>query len=158
MADKPDMHPDNALSSRPVQPDRRAKSAASAAHSGGSLSCAGGRVKGRPGSAWRTRLISSVTWRIASIMRPSRTSVRLLCLPMASRYISYGCITPSSSWASKRSSSTRSPFSWEISISRPPERCLRISMQNIGASMGLINCPFVRCARAKLGLAERISL
>ena len=68
----------SALSILPVKVESFAYSASGSVSRGFSLSCIGGGMNVNPGSAWRTRLMLSVTWRMASTMRPSRTSVRLL--------------------------------------------------------------------------------
>ena len=65
-----------ALSRRPWAASKRVRIASASHAQGFSLSCPGGGRNFSPGSAWRTRLISCVTWRIASTMIPPRTSVR----------------------------------------------------------------------------------
>ena len=85
-----------------------------------------------------TELICAETCLILSMMRPFRSQkIMLLCFPMISMISFFLHKSPISSRCSISRWMIRSSDGWETAVIRPPPICLRRSMQNPGAVIGL---------------------
>ena len=111
-----------------------------------------------PGRTCRTSLVTKSTRLAASMIFPWwSTRMILLCRPMISQIREVSTRSPSSFTVSNTRRSTRSSPCCSTRSSLPLPRCLRSSIQNMGAALGFSRLWVVKWTLGAVASAERSS-